>query len=387
MYSSDRFVDLSPNSVDALLKATSYHKLPAVDVKKKLREKYRIRWCDNLAHYLVKKYELTASELILQSINSRAMDFISSFKIPEGQYANYMDMIGNRPELTTWSGKLPAAEIVLPMIGFSFAQDWSKAFLICTLQANEIRINMQLVEDLSELLRLQVKDGDEWFDEKPDKIKDIVEFKSAKGSETTIPELHTKVALLTDEEKDYHKSSVQNIPIDNYVTQNSNPSNSNLHKVDGHFNHPCRCLFIAAINKKAETFHNYGNATDDYSDERYGETPIKSTSLHYESNAKYQDVPSIMFEKVEPFYHSIRSPSPYKKGHLLICNCLDINSLDSNLMTDLSMLTPIFQFRLSDNDKKDDDKRDLADPYYVTVVALTSQLANIRNSCISFKYQ
>ena len=83
---------------------------------------FKIRWCQNLMHNLVREATITFNDLIAARFDSYHLDFWSAFTVPAGKRCGYKNMIGDFDELNQNADSLSATTLNLPL-PFFFTRD------------------------------------------------------------------------------------------------------------------------------------------------------------------------------------------------------------------------------------------------------------------------
>src|SRR5690606_10061957 len=130
------------------------------------------------------------------------------------------------------------------------------------------------------------------------KYLEVVDSKEAKVKNL---ELWGKYAIVTDEERDYHKGEKHSVVFEQVLNYDHSNSQVGSGQVNAglHWTGAVRYIAFGMLNKTAEKYNNHSNYTTDAHDSRLGRSPIKTVSLQYDAQQRYQNMPADMFSEVE----------------------------------------------------------------------------------------
>ena len=148
---------------DRLLHADIVQTLPKVALKDGSKEKYQIRWIDNLLHYIIGAATTTYGSIYQQTVSSKIYD-VYQYAFIKDNYELYNHNIGNRSELTEWSDVLPVVNDLTMELPFPYSEDTSKAVPLNVLRnvQNELYIKLDQISDFKSLLQVQEKIDNSW---------------------------------------------------------------------------------------------------------------------------------------------------------------------------------------------------------------------------------
>jgi hypothetical protein len=161
---SDEYMFDASNMFNILISTDLWQTLPSIKVKDAFKEKIQIRWCDNIGLNLVERASLSNGTFVIQSMDYVWINMYYQFFMDKSKY-DYI--IGNRPELTQWTNKLPEAKIIVPQC-WDYCRSTSRAIPIGLIKETISHI-YRMRDRITSLLRIRVKVNDEWNETTLDK--------------------------------------------------------------------------------------------------------------------------------------------------------------------------------------------------------------------------
>src|SRR5579885_1886748 len=132
---------------------------------------WRIAYTWNVAHNVFNQGSLTFNDLTAQSFDSIMLDYLAQYRQDAAKWSLYQKMIGNTTALQTFGNSLPAATVKLPC-PYWYQRDSSYALPLCCASLNDIKENLTVQTDLTQLIRVQkntavdvVNDQAVWVDQ------------------------------------------------------------------------------------------------------------------------------------------------------------------------------------------------------------------------------
>jgi len=305
---------------DVLFKSEIHQELLPIKVKDQYKKSIQICYPHNLGHNVTPEGELKIDDDHQQSIDSIWMDIYAQWymKPGAGKRELYNRMIGNVPCLEDWRTELPGMKLVIPQ-PYSYARHTRVALRTLRSSMNTVTHHYKIRNKLQELLRMRVKlkNGDDEWSEIPCKLSYLDIPGSAK--ELPIPELWGRFALMTNEERDWHKSIDPSTgePIkhvvytEDIVKASSNNPNSigSTESIPIHCKTPCKALFWVAQDTKTIENRNFSNYTTNADCLFDGWNPCSRVDLKYGGAYRIEKLPSEHFELSEAWDSFPSAPS------------------------------------------------------------------------------
>lgn len=154
---SDEYIFDASNIFNILISTDLWQTLPQIKVKDSFKEKVQIRWCDNIGLNIVERASLSNGTSVIQAMDYVWINMYYQFFLDKKKY-DYI--IGNRPELTQWTDKLPEARIIVPQC-WDYCRSISRALPIGLVKETISHI-YRMRDRITSLLRLRVKLDEEW---------------------------------------------------------------------------------------------------------------------------------------------------------------------------------------------------------------------------------
>ncbi len=370
-------------SADFLLFSWLIFHLPDISVKAGELGNYKICYCRNPAHNLVKEAALVFNDLTLQSFDTSLLDQTAQFTVPEGKWDSYQAMIGNKTKLITPGSHLAPETLKLPL-KFTYTRNLGSALPTSSLTLNDMRINCTFEDDLTKIIRVQNFDGTDWLwiDPATVTLSTLVDVVGKNGLTLTRPELWGRYAIVTNEERAYHQSQTKDMVIEQIQKHNGKREAAGVHRMEVHFTGPIRALFFAAHNHTSSLKNNHSNYTTNDLDLDKGIDPIRDVTLTYEGQTRYENVPGSHFNDMEPYQLARRCPK--NVGYHGQMYCLDLESDDPDGSSNYGKLTTTFDFNIVETSTDSDDPATTAANYSVQIRALSTNIIRISEGSISF---
>jgi len=317
-------------SADFLMKVLWRATVPGVKVREEFAKKgYQIAFTRYLAHNAAGHVEMQFNDLKGQSFDSVHMDkYANLFTRGYDKWILYNRMVGNTPEVVEFSQKIAGFDIKLPL-PFSFTKTPSDALRLCCLKLVDTKFAFHMNNELGRLIRLRRplgkgKDGTINWEYIPGDVSDYVEFEG-KVAKLKNVELWGKYAIVTDEERDFHKSETHSIVLEQSLSYDHTASQVGSGSVNApfHWNGAVKAIMFGAVNKTAEKYNNYSNYSTNAQNASLGRDPIKTVSLQYDSQYRFQNFPADMFSEVEAMDQPNGTPDV---GHHIINYSTDSSS-------------------------------------------------------------
>jgi len=379
------------NNVDMLLKVLWRATVPAVKLKDEFSRKgYQIAFTRNLAHNAIGQVELLFNDLRTQSFDSVYLDcYANHFTKGYDKWLLYNRMIGNIPEAVEWSQNIPSFDIKA-LLPFSFTKGPTEALKLCCLKLVQTRFAFHSNTELGRLIRMRRplgrdKNGVVQWEDVAGDVSEYLDFEDKKNRLQNV-ELWAKYAIVTDEERDFHKLDnhaiilEQSLNYDHVETRKgSGPVNAQFH-----WNGAVKSIMFACLNRTATKYNSYSNYTTNARDASQGRDPLKTMSLQYDSQYRYQNIPADLFSEVE----AMEMPNAYcDTGHHILNYSLDPANNTPNGVTVFDRLISSFSVDIEDKQVLEGDERELrlnpANEYSLVLRGIGETLYLISGNSIS----
>lgn len=330
-----------PQGVHFLENAIIHYTLPEIKIKDQYRGKYKLAWCENLAHNLFPQIDFYVDDKPRVSIDTPIFDDFFETQISEGdKKQQYSYFIGNKSQWLTPTSKLKSGIVKLPLIQFFWAKHISKAFPICALENPNVSIKIDWQMDLISLLRLfKVEEMDGQKNCIPVIESDINMynyFDVLNGDSNKVN--HKKIELwlfcgqVKNRQVEEHKNDHKTILYEYFLAAKSKPSNEPDQLILTPFQGAVKYITIKALNIDAAKIHNHSCYGTNPVSISTGLDPIKFIDQDYHDISRYSSIPSHILSEDEYFYSSPNIP--YSAGYHLISYCRKTNSLDQDGSSD-----------------------------------------------------
>lgn len=305
--SADAPVWKAHKSADFLLKVLFRGSAPAVSLKDEYKKKgYQVAATRYFAHNVIGQTEMYFNDLRAQSMDSTYLDYHASlFTKGYDKWILYNKMVGNLPEIVEFSEKIPAFDFKV-LLPFSFTKSPPDALRLCCLKMVDTKFSFQLNNELGRLYRVRkpvskAKDGSttSWEYIAGD-VSDYLDFEG-KSNKVKNVELWGKYAVVTDEERDFHKSETHSVVLEQSLSYDHAASQVGSGTITApfHWNGAVKAIMFGVVNKTAEKYNSYSNYTTNAHDASLGRDPVKSLSLQYDAQYRFQNFPADMFSEIE----------------------------------------------------------------------------------------
>ena len=348
-------------SADFLLKVLLRASVPGVKLKEEYAKKgYQIAFTRYLAHNAAGHVEMQFNDLKGQSFDSVHLDkYANLFTRGYDKWILYNRMVGNTPEVVEFSQRIPGFDIKLPL-PFSFTKSPPDALRLCCLKLVDTKFAFHMNNELGRLIRLRRPlskghGGTQW-EYIPGDVSEYLEFEG-KCNKLKNVELWGKYAIVTDEERDFHKSETHSIVLEQSLNYDHTATQVGSGTINApfHWNGAVKAIMFGALNKTAERYNNYSNYTTNAQDASQGRDPLKSVSLQYDSQHRFQNFPADMFSEVEAMDQPNGTPDP---GHHIISYSVDPSSNAPGGSTVFDRLMTSLSVDVQDQCGADEDSRD-----------------------------
>jgi hypothetical protein len=304
--SPDTPVFKTAKSPDFLMDVFLRGDVPTVRVKADLVKKgYEIAWTPYFAHNWAGHVEQQFNDLKGQSFDPTYLDqHANLFTKGYDKWILYNKMVGNTEEATSFAQKIPGFTVKLPL-PFTFTKSPPDALKLCCLKLVDVKFALHLQNELGRLLRVRRpagknRDGTVQWEYLGGDNADYVEFEGKHAKVKNI-EMWGKYAMVTDEERDFHKSETHSIVMEQSLNYDHVQPQVGSGTINApfHWNGSVKAIMFGAQNKTAEKLNHYSNYTTDANDRAKGRAPIKTVTLQYDSQFRFQNLPFDMFSEIE----------------------------------------------------------------------------------------
>ena len=343
---------------DVLFKSEIHINLLPIKVKDKYKKWIQICYPHNPGHNICYQGELKIDDDHHQTIDSVWMDFHSQFYMKEGagKREHYNRMVGNLPCLEEWNTELPGMKLLVSQ-PYSYSRNTRVALRTLRSSMNTVTHHYKIRNKFHELLRMRAKQekGQGWK-EIPCKLSYLDIPENAK--ELPIPELWARYALMTDAERDWHKSIDPHTgePIkhviyteDIVIATSNNPTTlGSTDVIPLHCKTPCKALFWAAQDIKAIENRNFSNYTTNPDNLFAGWNPCAKVDLKYGGAYRVEKLSWEHFELSEPWDFFPSAPS--ETGYNAYSFGYEPTTLNADTAIVLEPLNASIHIKLGDTD-------------------------------------
>ena len=348
--SDEYYFDVS-NMFNVLLFTDLWQTLPEIRVKENFKEKIQVKWCDDIGLNIVERASLTNGTSVFQSMDSIWINMYYNFFMNK---QDYNKIIGNVPELTTWSTYLPETKLIIPQC-WDYCRSISKALPV-GLCKDIISHVYKMRDKVSSLLRIRIKKDDTWNEAR---LIDC-EFKEFPleglniNSTLPQPELYGGYANSTADEWTWRQEEKQVMYTYDVISipGEIRYEEGKKFQIPLDIYNAAYCIFFVA--ECTENINH--NVYSDFSMNNHN--PISTVALMYGNNYKIPEIDSMYTSKIVPlrfFNKNIETP-----GYNVICLGFDPTSSDIDITTTLGDLNAKLILQLNresspkDNEKVDD---------------------------------
>ena len=362
--SADAPVWKAAKSPDFLLDVFIRGDVPSVRVKPEFAKKgYEVAWTPYFGHNWAGHVEQQFNDLKGQSFDPTYLDhYANLFTSEYSKWILYNKMVGNTEEATSFAQKLSGFTVKQPL-PFTFAKSAPDALKLCCLKLVDVKFAFHLNNELGRLLRVRrpvskTRDGTVEYEYLGGDNSDYVEFEG-KSSKVKNIEMWGKYAMVTDEERDFHKSETHSIVLEQSLNYDHVQPQVGTGTVNApfHWNGAVKAIMFGAANKTSEKFNHFSNYTTDAHDRAKGRNPVKTVTLQYDSQFRFQNLPADMFTDIELYKGNTNgTPDP---GHHLLKYSLDPSSSAPGGATVFDRLMTTIMVDLEDRNIVDEGDRDV----------------------------
>lgn len=276
----------------------------------------KLSWINGIGHALIEKIEFTINNVVMDSFNGEWLHINSSFCYPNSKLESYKKMVSyeydvNRTTQTTFSyNNTGEMEMIIPL-PFWFCKSISQAIPLLCMPFVEfgVNINIRNLEDLVVQNNYDVTypiQFDTNTSRCPLDITILADYVYLNQNErmTISQQEH---AFLIEQVQEYRRDGISN--------------SSNILYIDLPFMYPVKEFFWLVqrdytrqknINKDLFYYGIYSfNEEDQIIEPEYFESPIVSTKMTLNQQVRFNKMPSIYFEKYQPFKYHTRVPDQH----------------------------------------------------------------------------
>jgi len=389
--SPDTPVFKTAKSPDFLLDIFLRGDVPTARVKPEFAKKgYEIAWTPYLAHNWAGHVEQQFNDLKGQSFDPTYLDHHANlFTKGYDKWILYNKMVGNTDEATSFAQKIPGFTVKLPL-PFTFAKSAPDALKLCCLKLVDVKFAFHLNNELGRLLRVRRpvaknRDGSVQYEYLGGDNADYVDFEGKSAKVKNI-ECWGKYAMVTDEEREFHKSETHSIVLEQSMNYDHVQPQVGTGTVNApfHWNGAVKAIMFGAANKTAEKLNHYSNYTTDAHDRAKGRDPVKTVTLQYDSQFRFQNFPADMFSEIE-LLKSFPNGTPDTGIHGLSYS-LDPSSSAPGGSTVFDRLMTTIMVDLEDRNLVDEDERDvklsLPNEYHFVMRGISEQVYLLEGNSI-----
>jgi len=314
---------------DVLFKSELHINLLPIKVKEKWRSRFQICYPHNPGHNICYQGELKIDDDHHHTIDSVWMDIHSQFYMKQGagMRTHYDRMVGNIPCLENWNTELPGIKLLVPQ-PFYYSRNTRVGLMTLQSSMNTVTHHYKIRNKIHDILRMRVKLKNKDPKDKTVKWQEIpckLQYLDVPGraKEFPIPELWARYSLMTDAERDWHKSIDPSTgePIKHVIytedivmaTSNNPTPLGSTDVIPLHCKAPCKGLFWVAQDIKAIENRNFSNYTTNPDNLFNGWNPCAKVDLKYGGAHRVEKLSHEHFDLSEPwdFYPSAPSEPGY----------------------------------------------------------------------------
>ncbi len=304
-------------------------KTPTIEILPKYFNKYKVRWCDNIAHNICENIIIEYKNCVIQCFDPKILDMITEFDINNEKHKLYNYMVGNRKSLTEPSNILHEDTVMMPLMAFySDTENPSNSLTIGNLQSKpEFKHKIKLNSNVIDLLIVYEKQADGTYSTvSDDKKSNYVNIKGANRSFNTPTLIGNFARLLHSEEKSHFKKSKEyfyseSIHLSTESKGQVDGANENmftipLDSIDG----PVEAIYYALENKTSSRYgikSNYTVNSEAYGAESYkseipnsytDDDPCEHISIGNEYAKRMNNMPCYVHSIMTPYKDGSRTP-------------------------------------------------------------------------------
>jgi len=343
---------------DVLFGSEMHINLIPIKVTEKWRNTVQICYPHNPGHNIAYQGELKTDDDHHQGFDSVWLDMYAQYfmKPGAGKRKLYNRMIGNVPCLEDWGTDLPGLKLIIPQ-PYYYSRDTRVGLRTLRSSMNTVTHHYKIRNKIHDILRMRVrKNADSPWIVTPCKLSYIDVPENVK--ELPIPELWARHALMTDEERDWHKlpDPITGEPTkhvmyteDVVIATSNNPTAiGSTDVIPLHCKTPCKALFWVAQNTESVLNRNYSNYTTNQDDLHKGWNPCASVDLKYGGAYRIEKLSHEHFELSEPW--NLFPSAPSEPGYNAHCYCYEPTTLNADTAIVLEPLNASLHIKLKDTD-------------------------------------
>ncbi len=342
---------------DVLFGSEIHINLIPIKVKEKYRKRIQICYPHNPGHNICYEGELKVDDDHQQTIDSYWMDIHSQYFMEggAGKRELYNRKVGNIPCLEGWGWELPGIKLIVPQ-PYYYARNTRVGLRTLKSSINTVTHHYKIRNKIQDFLRMRVmKENGEWVPMTSCKLQYLEIPGNVK--EIPIPELWGRYALMTDAERDWHKSIDPKTgePIKHVIyTEDITIETSNNPTAMGSTDviplqgiAPCKRLFWLAQDTKAIENRNFSNYTTNSEDLTLGWNPCAFVDIKYGGAYRVEKLSHEHFELAEAdFFPS----APCETGYNAHSFNYEQNTLNADTAIVLQPLQASIHITLKDTD-------------------------------------
>jgi hypothetical protein len=327
------------NSYDHLFKTFINLMLPALRIKAKYADRYRIAWTHNIGINISKLAELKANDLLLNSFDSVGHDILSQYGylVKPGFKKHHLISIGSVPRLEQWTTFLPAHQLNV-LQPFFYAKANHLALPLLGSSLTQFRHVYKLRRKILDLLRMQKynEKSNTWLDIRPN--HQIIDGIKDKDATLKLPELWGRYSKFTDEEREWYKECDDGIIHEYYYDElvicddKNKKTYGDTAEIPLKSPTPVKAIFWVSENLSATRYNNYSNYTSNAENINQGWNPSKIFKLGYATSTRVEEM-SIDHAEREEAWEFPRAP--WEPGYNAITFCNNPFSIDGEASVDL----------------------------------------------------
>lgn len=376
---------------DVLFHSEIHINLLPIKVKDKYRKRIQICYPHNPGHNICYQGELKIDDDHHQTLDSVWMDIWSQYFQEEGAGKRelYDRMVGNIPCLERWGTELPGIRLLVPQ-PYYYSRNTRVGLRTLRSSMNTVTHHYKIRNKINEILRMRVRrDNGDWV-EIPCKLQYLDIPENAK--ELPIPELWARCALMTDAERDWHKSKdpLTGEPIKHVIytedisieTSNNPTAMGSTDVIPLQSRAPCKALFWVAQDIKAIENRNFSNYTTHPEDLESGWNPCDKVDMRYGGAYRVEKLTHEHFELSEA-YNFFKS-APCETGYNAWCFGYEPTTLNADTAIVLQPLQASLHITLGDTDPyktiEEPEEEYADDGEIIPIEALDDQIADEQKS-------
>jgi hypothetical protein len=332
---SNSKADFSYDGTGTYIASTSViQKIPRIIVKEQIKNRIRIRWTHNLMINTMKEVTGHANGVHFFTLSKTYLDFwIQVFRKPEFT-DHIMVQIGNIPCLQEWSSTLPAFEASFDL-PTPYSLDQALAFPVVLMNSFGLTFSLRnKIVDLLQMQELREVNGKTAWRDIPCKLNYLLGVPSNNLLDT--PEVWGEVYHNSDFEKEWLlcKASYEMYYSDVVTIRSPNPEGFNSSAtITMSVDYPAKAFMWAAENATAINNRYHSNYSTNSAEIGLAWNPIKTSTFSYTGGRKWEEMPSVAFDTIQPLRHFRSAPIDPGYNVFSVANDPLSVALDSGLVT------------------------------------------------------